>query len=66
MSSARKFTNALVQLVDEGYSDSNSVLRDLMMWMEEKEVKDFVENMDEGIYLDDIVANGILDANYED
>ena len=65
MSDARKFTNALLELVEQGYSDSEYVIRDLLHWMSEDDVKEFVEGMDSGVYLDTIVDKGILEADYE-
>ena len=65
MSDARKFTNALLELVEQGHSDSEYVMRDLLHWFSESEIQEFVEDQDGGVYLDDIVANGIMDGNYE-
>lgn len=38
---ARGFTGAVLELMDEGYLDKQSLIEDLLSWMSEDDVEDF-------------------------
>jgi hypothetical protein len=39
----RKYTNAILELVDEGVINRDMLIRDLLMWMSEDEVREFYD-----------------------
>ena len=39
----RKFTNKIIELVDEGAVDRDALIRDLMLWMDESDVEAFYD-----------------------
>ena len=39
----RKFTNKIIELVDEGAVDRDALIRDLMLWMSESDVEEFYD-----------------------
>ena len=39
----RKYTNMILELVDEGVINRDMLIRDLLMWMSEDEVREFYE-----------------------
>jgi hypothetical protein len=41
MSIIREYTNKILELVNEGVIDQESLIRNLLDWMSEQEVKDF-------------------------
>lgn len=40
---AREYTVRLMEAVDDGMVDKDQLIRDLVNWMSEQDVKDFVE-----------------------
>lgn len=42
----RRYTNALLEAVDEGMLDKDSLIQDLLGWMSEDEVREFVQRND--------------------
>ena len=40
---ARSYTNLILEMNDEGCFDKNQLIRDLLCWMDESEVKEFYE-----------------------
>lgn len=41
--SARGYTNALLEMVDDGMMDKDVLLQELLLWMSEHEVQDFCQ-----------------------
>ena len=41
----RKYTNKIIELVDEGAVDRDALIRDLMLWMDESDVEEFYDRM---------------------
>ena len=39
----RKYTNKIIELVDEGAVDRDALIRDLMLWMSESDVEEFYD-----------------------
>ncbi len=37
----REYTNKIIEMVDEGLLDRDELIRDLLNWMSESDVKDF-------------------------
>lgn len=50
---SRKYTSALLDAVDEGMFDRDSLIRDLLGWMSEADVKEFVQRNDLMPWLED-------------
>lgn len=51
---SRAATNAVLDLVEQGALDKESLIRDLLNWMSEDEVREFCEkNLQDSIQLDD-------------
>lgn len=44
----RKYTNKIIEMVDGGVLDRNELIRDLLNWMSESDVKDFYNSFDFG------------------
>ena len=40
----RKYTNKIIEMVDEGILDRDILIRDLLLWMSESEVKEFYDH----------------------
>ena len=40
---ARKYTNLILEMNDDGFFDKDQLIRDLLCWMSEDEVKEFYE-----------------------
>lgn len=40
---AREYTNRMLEMVEEGYFDKDMLIRDLLSWMSEHEVREFVD-----------------------
>ena len=43
---SRKYTSALLDAVDEGVMDKDALIRDLLGWMSEADVQEFVRRND--------------------
>ena len=43
---SRKYTSALLDAVDEGVMDKDSLIQDLLGWMSEDDVREFVRRND--------------------
>jgi hypothetical protein len=41
MKMVREYTNKIIEMVDEGLLDRDELIRDLLNWMSESDVKDF-------------------------
>jgi hypothetical protein len=41
----RKYTNKIIEMVDEGLLDRDTLIRDLLNYMSESDVKDFYESL---------------------
>ena len=41
----RKFTNKIIEMVDEGLLDRDELIRDLLLWMSESDVEEFYDRM---------------------
>lgn len=41
----RKYTNKIIEMVDEGMVDRDMLIRDLLNYMSESDVKDFYESL---------------------
>lgn len=39
----RKYTNKIIELVDDGILDRDTLIRDLLCWMSESDVEEFYE-----------------------
>ena len=39
----RKYTNKIIELVDDGIVDRDTLIRDLLCWMSESDVEEFYE-----------------------
>lgn len=39
----RKYTNKIIEMVDEGVLDRDTLIRDLLMWMSESDVEEFYD-----------------------
>lgn len=39
----RKFTNKIIEMVDEGAVDRDTLIRDLLLWMSESDVEEFYD-----------------------
>lgn len=39
----RKYTNKILELLEEGYFDKDVLIRDLLNWMSESDVQEFFE-----------------------
>ena len=39
----RKYTNKIIELVDDGILDRDTLIRDLLLWMSESDVEEFYE-----------------------
>ena len=39
----REFTNRMIELLEEGVFDKDMLIRDMLAWMTESSVKEFVE-----------------------
>lgn len=39
----RKYTNKVIEMVDEGLLDRDTLIRDLLMWLSESDVEEFYE-----------------------
>jgi hypothetical protein len=39
----RKYTNKIIEMVDEGSLDRDTLIRDLLMWMSEYDVEEFYD-----------------------
>lgn len=50
---SRKYTAALLDAVDEGMFDRDSLIRDLVGWMSEDDVREFVQRNDLMPWLED-------------
>lgn len=50
---SRKYTAALLDAVDEGIMDKDSLIRDLVGWMSEADVQEFVRSNDLMPWLED-------------
>lgn len=46
MRQSRPYTTALLNAVDEGVADKDTLIRDLLGWMSEADVKEFVQRND--------------------
>ena len=40
---ARSYTNLILEMNDDGYFDKDQLIRDLLCWMDEADVKEFYE-----------------------
>ncbi len=40
----RKYTNKIIEFVDDGMLDRDILIRDLLNWMSESDVKEFYDN----------------------
>ena len=49
----RKYTSALLDAVDEGMLDKDSLIQDLLGWMSEADVQEFVRRNDLMPWLED-------------
>lgn len=49
---SRKYTNKLLEMVDDGCFDNEQLIRDLLMWMSERDVEEFYDRC-----IDDLEEN---------
>lgn len=56
----RKYTNKVIEMVDEGLLDRDTLIRDLLMWLSESDVEEFYERN-----LSDHDEDEDLDEGYE-
>jgi hypothetical protein len=42
----REYTNRIIELVDEGVLDRDELIRDLLMWLPERDVEEFFQKID--------------------
>lgn len=40
---AREYTNKILEMLDEGMFDKDMLIRDLLSWMSEKDVREFAD-----------------------
>ena len=50
----REYANKLIEMVDDGIVDKGRLIRDLINWMSEDDIHDFM------------IANEYVDSEYED
>lgn len=51
---SRQYSNALSEMVDDGVVDKGRLIRDLINWMSEDDIRDFM------------IANEYVDSDYDD
>ena len=60
----RRYTNYLLELVDDGMINKDCLIRDLLVWMSESDVSEFVRTSEYGVLLDEDDPNSVASKEH--